>query len=149
MTYPPFQLPLIDLTVFLGILTAIGLLLQIRKGDTVIAPPLRMTMPFLVICVISAISLTYTMVPAYGLDKLLKFSNGYSHRMTFWVCALLAAGGAYLAFDSGEFARMPKDPRDTMGKRTRIRSRNVSHKARYFYIPLSYIIPCMLSYLNA
>ena len=71
---PRFQFPFIDMTVFLGILTALGVFLAIRRKRTKLAfPPLEMSLPFLFICAISAFSLAYTMAPVYGLDKLLKF----------------------------------------------------------------------------
>ena len=72
---PLFQLPFVDLTVFLGILTAFGIIWGIRqKRLKFTIPPLKMYLPFLLICLISAISVMYTTAPAYGLDKLLKFA---------------------------------------------------------------------------
>ena len=72
---PLFRLPFVDLTVFLGLLTALGIIWGIRqKRLKFTIPPLKMYLPFLLICLISAISVMYTTAPAYGLDKLLKFA---------------------------------------------------------------------------
>ena len=79
------------MTVFLGILTALWVFMGIsRKRAKAAFPPLEMSLPFLFICAISALSLTYTMAPVYGLDKLLKFCT---------LSALALFGAFYLLQD--------------------------------------------------
>lgn len=72
---PRFHIPFVDLTVLFGILTLASILWAVKKGRFKFSkPPMKMYLPFLLICFISAISLMYTNAPEYGADKLLRFA---------------------------------------------------------------------------
>jgi O-antigen ligase len=72
---PRFQLPFIDLTVLLGLLTILSVLWAIRQGRIKLTlPPMKMYAPFLAICLLAAVSLMYTNAVGEGTDKLFRFA---------------------------------------------------------------------------
>ena len=71
---PLFRFP-VDLTLTFGALTVFGILWSIKKGRIKLTmPPLKMALPFLLICLIAAISLMYTNNPEYGMNKFLRLA---------------------------------------------------------------------------
>ena len=68
---PRFHIPFVDLTVLLGILMLISILWAVKQGRIKFTiPPMKMYLPFLAICLLSALSLMYTSALGYGTDKL-------------------------------------------------------------------------------
>lgn len=64
----------LDLTVLFGIIAIIGIAIGIsRKQIKFFYLPKKLLLPYLVIAILSVISLTYTLAPIYGTLKLLKF----------------------------------------------------------------------------
>ncbi|MGC2425213.1 MAG: O-antigen ligase family protein [Nitrospirota bacterium] len=65
----------VDLTVFLGILMLISILWGIKQGRIKLTiPPMKMYLPFLAICLLSALSLMYTNALGEGTNKLFRFA---------------------------------------------------------------------------
>lgn len=64
----------LDLTVLFGLLAITGIIFKIViKKIKFILPPKEVFMPFIIIAILGIFSLTYTIAPIYGTEKLLRF----------------------------------------------------------------------------
>ncbi len=69
-----FLTDILDLTVLFCLLTITGIIFRIvTKKIKFIMPPKEIFIPFVIIAVMGIFSLTYTLAPIYGADKLLRF----------------------------------------------------------------------------
>ncbi|MGB9858156.1 MAG: O-antigen ligase family protein [Dictyoglomaceae bacterium] len=64
----------LDLTVFFGFLTTLGVLYNILKGELkLILPPIKIFLSYIFIVLLGILSLSYTLAPIYGTEKILRF----------------------------------------------------------------------------